>query len=93
MSSWPADHGDGQGICHRPGDTLGAIAHKNGISLKALMEANPGVNPKKLQIGQKIQIPPARPRSPPRRRAGAGSPDMAARRSIPPSIRSNPATR
>lgn len=39
------------------GDTLGAIAHKNGLSLKALMEANAGVNPKKLKVGQKIQIP------------------------------------
>lgn len=39
------------------GDTLGAIAHRNSISLKALMEANPGVNPRKLQVGQKIQIP------------------------------------
>jgi LysM repeat protein len=39
------------------GDTLGAIARKNGIPLKALMDANAGVNPKKLQIGQKIQIP------------------------------------
>jgi len=45
------------------GDTLGAIAHKNGIGLKVLMEANAGVNPKKLQVGQKIQIP-----------AGAGAP-------------------
>jgi LysM repeat protein len=39
------------------GDTLGAIARKNGISLSALEDANPGVNPRKLQIGQKIQIP------------------------------------
>ena len=39
------------------GDTLGAIARKNGLSLKALMEANPGVNAKKLKIGQKVQIP------------------------------------
>jgi len=39
------------------GDTLGAIARKNGLSLKALMEANPGVNAKKLHIGQKVQIP------------------------------------
>jgi LysM repeat protein len=38
-------------------DTLGAIAHRNGISLKTLLEANAGINPKKLQIGQKIQIP------------------------------------
>jgi len=39
------------------GDTLGAIARKNGLSVKALAEANPNINPKKLQIGQKVQIP------------------------------------
>ena len=39
------------------GDTLGAIAHRNGVSLKALVEANPGVNPKRLHIGQKLQVP------------------------------------
>jgi LysM repeat protein len=39
------------------GDTLGAIAKHHGISVRALLEANPGVNPKKLKVGQKIQIP------------------------------------
>jgi LysM repeat protein len=39
------------------GDTMGSIARKNGLSLKALMEANPGVEARKLQIGQKVQIP------------------------------------
>ena len=39
------------------GDTLGAIARKNGISLSALEEANPGLNPRKLKIGQKLEIP------------------------------------
>lgn len=39
------------------GDTLGALAKKNGISLKTLLEANPGINPRKLKVGQKIQIP------------------------------------
>jgi LysM repeat protein len=39
------------------GDRMAAIAHRNGISLKALMDANPGVNPKKLKVGQKLQIP------------------------------------
>jgi peptidoglycan endopeptidase LytE len=39
------------------GDTLGKIAKKNGLSLKALMDANPGINPKKLHIGQKVQLP------------------------------------
>ncbi len=41
------------------GDTLAVIAHKNGVSLKALEEANPGVNPKKLHVGQKVQVPAA----------------------------------
>jgi LysM repeat protein len=39
------------------GDTLSAVAHKNGVSLKALTDANPGLNAKKLKIGQKIQLP------------------------------------
>ncbi len=39
------------------GDTLGNVALKNHVSLKALEDANPGVNPLKLQIGQKIKIP------------------------------------
>ena len=41
------------------GDTLAAIAKAQHISLKALMDANPGVNAKRLQIGQKLQIPGA----------------------------------
>jgi len=39
------------------GDLLSTIAKKNGVSLKALEEANPGVDPKKLQVKQKLQIP------------------------------------
>ena len=39
------------------GDTLGAIAKNNHISLKALTDANPGVEPTKLKIGQKLHIP------------------------------------
>jgi len=39
------------------GDRLSTIAKKSGVSLKALEEANTGVDPKKLQIGQKLQIP------------------------------------
>jgi len=39
------------------GDTLAVIAKKNGLSLAALKEANPNASPKKLQIGQKLQIP------------------------------------
>lgn len=43
------------------GDTLGAIARKNHVSLAALKEANPGVEPTKLKIGQKLHIPAPAP--------------------------------
>ena len=39
------------------GDTLSAIAKRFGVSLNALLAANPTVNPRALQIGQKIIIP------------------------------------
>ena len=39
------------------GDTLAKIAKKNGVSLKALEAANPGVDPKKLKVKQKLNIP------------------------------------
>lgn len=39
------------------GDTLSAIASRFGVTLTELMNANPGVNPNRLQIGQQIQIP------------------------------------
>jgi LysM repeat protein len=42
----------------KKGDTLYAIAKAHGITLKALMAANPEVtDPKKLRIGQKLKIP------------------------------------
>ena len=37
------------------GDTLSGIANKSGISLKALQDLNPGVNPNKMQIGQLLK--------------------------------------
>jgi LysM repeat protein len=60
------------------GDTLGAIAHKNGLALKALMDANPGINPKKLHIGQKVQIPAGASSVASAASPGAAAPDMAA---------------
>ena len=39
------------------GDILETIAKKNGVTLKALEAANPGVVPTKLRIGQKLVIP------------------------------------
>ncbi len=41
------------------GDTLAKIAKAHGVSLKALEAANPGVDPKKLKIKQKLVIPAA----------------------------------
>lgn len=46
------------------GDMLGAIAKKNGVTLKALEAANPGVNPNKLKVGAKINIPAQTPSTP-----------------------------
>jgi len=37
------------------GDTLSGIAKKVGLSLKALQDLNPGVNPNKMQIGQPLK--------------------------------------
>lgn len=39
-------------------ETLSDIALKYHVSVKAIQEANPGLNPLRLQIGQKINIPP-----------------------------------
>jgi LysM repeat protein len=38
-------------------DTLAKIAKAQGVTLKALEAANPGVDPKKLKIKQKLNIP------------------------------------
>jgi LysM repeat protein len=40
------------------GETPAAIARKAGVSLGALLAANPGLNPKKLHVGQPINLPP-----------------------------------
>jgi LysM repeat protein len=39
------------------GDTFSSIATKLGVSVKALVAANPNVDPKKLMPNQKIQVP------------------------------------
>lgn len=41
----------------RRGDTMSAIAQRNRISLASLRASNPGVNPRKLQVGQKLRLP------------------------------------
>lgn len=40
----------------KSGDTLGAIARRQGKSLNAIIKLNPGINPNKLRIGQKIRV-------------------------------------
>lgn len=41
----------------KSGDNPAKIAKAHGVSTKALMEANPGLDPKKLKVGSTIQIP------------------------------------
>ncbi|HEY5344794.1 MAG TPA: LysM peptidoglycan-binding domain-containing protein [Verrucomicrobiae bacterium] len=40
------------------GETLAAIARKSGVSVAALQAANPRVTPKKLRVGQTLNLPP-----------------------------------
>jgi LysM repeat protein len=54
--STPAAANDYTVVSH---DTYSTIAKKLGISITALKEANPGVEPTKLQINQKLHIPAA----------------------------------
>ena len=47
------------------GDSFSTIAKKfPGVTVKQIQEANPTVQPTKLQIGQKLQIPPPAPTAP-----------------------------
>jgi LysM repeat protein len=46
------------------GDTLSKIAKSHGVSLSALEAANPGVDPRRLKVGQKLTLPPANAAAP-----------------------------
>lgn len=48
----------------RPGDTLFRLSQEFGVSVEAIMRANPGIDPNRLQIGQRICIPRAVPPTP-----------------------------
>lgn len=41
----------------RSGDTLDGIARRYGTTVRALEQANPGLNPRRLQLGQVIKLP------------------------------------
>ena len=43
------------------GDTYYSIGKKFGVSMQAIKDANPGVEPTRLQVGQKINLPPPTP--------------------------------
>ncbi|SHD78284.1 LysM peptidoglycan-binding domain-containing protein [Schnuerera ultunensis] len=49
----------------RPGDTLFALSQRFGVSVQAIINANPGIDPNNLQIGQVICIPQMAPPLPP----------------------------
>jgi LysM repeat protein len=40
-------------------DTLSGIAAKHGVPLKVVLDANPGIDPQRLQPGQRVLLPPA----------------------------------
>jgi len=40
------------------GETLAAIARKHNLNLAAVQAANPGVSPKKMRVGQVLNLPP-----------------------------------
>lgn len=41
----------------KSGDTFARIASQQGVSLDALLDANPDADPRRLRIGQKINVP------------------------------------
>lgn len=43
------------------GDTLAKIAKANGVTVKAIEEANPNVQPTRLRVGQKLVLPAGAP--------------------------------
>ena len=45
------------------GDTLSGIASRNGVTISAIQQANPGLDPRKLKIGQTIKVPAAAPKA------------------------------
>ncbi len=43
----------------RPGDTLSAVARQCGVALPEIMAANPGIEPRRLGVGQIVKLPGA----------------------------------
>lgn len=56
-SARPSVAGTYQTYVVRPGDNLKRIAERHGVALSAVLAANPGVEPRRLRVGQAIRIP------------------------------------
>ena len=41
----------------RPGDTLSSLARRFNTTVQAILDANPGINPNNLQVGQLVCVP------------------------------------
>ena len=70
----PPDNGVATDYVVKSGDTYVTIAKSKNVSVTALKEANPGVEPTKLQIGKKLHIPP--PTAPTVQTANNGAPPV-----------------
>ena len=46
------------------GDSFYTIGKKYGVGYKAVVDANPGLNPNRLKIGDKVKVPTAKPAAP-----------------------------
>jgi tetratricopeptide (TPR) repeat protein len=53
----PAGPGPGHVYVVKAGDSPYSIARKNGVKLEALLAANPGIDPRRLPIGQTLNLP------------------------------------
>ena len=58
MSKWIS-------LYYKAGDTLYALSQRFNVSLQEIINANPGIDPNNLQIGQVICIPKIAPLMPP----------------------------
>ena len=43
----------------QPGETLVSIAKKHGVKLDDLLKVNPGLDPKRMRVGRRLNLPPA----------------------------------
>jgi LysM repeat protein len=41
----------------QPGETPSSIARRYGVSVQSLLDANPGLNPRRMRVGQQLNVP------------------------------------